>query len=230
MSGASASSRLGDIFQLRSRPLPLHRLALPGCAAGPRHDQRGGGRAGARVATAGRQPADLPAADRRRVPEARPHEEEVAIPRIESALAYGLLAGWQTLRPAAAQRRHVRSRHTHRSGCSGHIVSARAAPGERAGLVAACFVVSYVAFSIPVVTAGVATTHVGLHRTALVYCAAIAVLAAVAAGSLLFRKRSAAPSADPAAPGGRRYKAVTHERTVTDKDDEEMGSGGRRDM
>jgi hypothetical protein len=51
--------------------------------------------------------------------------------------------------------------------------------------------VSYVAFSIPVVAAGVATMHVGLHRTALVYCAAIAVPAAVAAGSLIFRSRSA---------------------------------------
>ena len=43
--------------------------------------------------------------------------------------------------------------------------------------------------------AGVATTHVGLHRTALVYCAALAVLAALAAGSLIFRRRSRAPGA-----------------------------------
>ena len=34
-----------------------------------------------------------------------------------------------------------------------------------------------------------ATTHFGLHRTALVYCAAIAALAAVAAAGLLFRAR-----------------------------------------
>jgi MFS family permease len=66
-------------------------------------------------------------------------------------------------------------------------VSALAAPGQRAGLVAAYFIVSYTAFSIPVVIAGVAVTHAGLHRTALVYCAVIAVLAAVAAGSLIFR-------------------------------------------
>ena len=44
--------------------------------------------------------------------------------------------------------------------------------------------------------AGVAATHVGLHRSALAYCAAIAVLAAVAAGSLIFRSRSAIPPQD----------------------------------
>jgi MFS family permease len=68
-------------------------------------------------------------------------------------------------------------------------ISALAPPGQRAGLIAAYFIASYVAFSIPVVVAGLATTHVGLHRTALVYCVAIAVLAAVAAGSLLLRGR-----------------------------------------
>jgi hypothetical protein len=69
-------------------------------------------------------------------------------------------------------------------------VSARAVPGQRAGLIAAIFIVSYLAFSGPVVIAGVATTHVGLHRTALVYCAVIAVLVAVAAGSLIVRRPS----------------------------------------
>ncbi len=81
-------------------------------------------------------------------------------------------------------------------------VSARAAPGQRASLIAAYFIVSYVAFSIPVVVAGVATTHFGLHRTALVYCAAIAALTAVAAGSLIFRRRPPAPAPDPAAAQG----------------------------
>jgi MFS family permease len=72
-------------------------------------------------------------------------------------------------------------------------ISALAAPGERAGLIAAYFIASYLAFSVPVVIAGVAVTHAGLHRTALVYCAVIAVLAAVAAGSLIVRGRRAAP-------------------------------------
>jgi hypothetical protein len=43
--------------------------------------------------------------------------------------------------------------------------------------------------SIPVVIAGVATAHLGLHRTALAHCAAMAALVAVAAGSLLLRRR-----------------------------------------
>ena len=38
--------------------------------------------------------------------------------------------------------------------------------------------------------AGVAVTHFGLHRTAVVYSAALAVLAAAAAGSFLSRRRS----------------------------------------
>jgi hypothetical protein len=38
------------------------------------------------------------------------------------------------------------------------------------------------------VIAGVAITHFGLHPTALVYCAVIAVLAAMAAAGLIFRR------------------------------------------
>jgi MFS family permease len=80
-------------------------------------------------------------------------------------------------------------------------ITARAAPTERASLIAVYFIVSYAAFSIPVVAAGVAATHVGLHRTALAYCAVIAVLAALAAGSLIFRGRPAAPPQDSHNPG-----------------------------
>ena len=76
-------------------------------------------------------------------------------------------------------------------------MSSQAATGERASLIAAIFIVSYVAFSVPVVAAGVATTHFGLHRTALVYCAVIAVLVAVAAGRLIFGRGSPAPAPDP---------------------------------
>jgi MFS family permease len=81
-------------------------------------------------------------------------------------------------------------------------VSALAAPGQRASLVAAYFIASYAAFSIPVVIAGMAITLFGLHRTALVYCAVIAVLAAVAAGSLIFRRHSAPAPMPPAAQAG----------------------------
>jgi MFS family permease len=86
-------------------------------------------------------------------------------------------------------------------------VSALAAPGQRASLIAAYFIASYLAFSIPVVAAGVATTHVGLHRTALVYGAAVAVLAALAAGGLIFRRRSRAPSARSARGSGQPVRA-----------------------
>jgi hypothetical protein len=92
-------------------------------------------------------------------------------------------------------------------------VSARAAPGQRAGLVAAYFIASYLAFSIPVVAAGIATTHFGLRRTALVYCAVIAALAAVAAGSLISRGRSRRPGARSAGGTGRPVQASdTHGR------------------
>ena len=48
--------------------------------------------------------------------------------------------------------------------------------GQRASLIAAIWIVYYLAFSVPVVIAGVATKHVGLHQTAVVYSAALAVL------------------------------------------------------
>ena len=58
---------------------------------------------------------------------------------------------------------------------------------DRAGLLAAIFIVCYLAFSVPALIAGVATTKFGLHSTALVYSASLAILAAAAAGILLFR-------------------------------------------
>jgi MFS family permease len=67
------------------------------------------------------------------------------------------------------------------------MTTALAAPHDRAGLLAAIFIVSYLAFSVPALIAGVAITKFGLHRTALVYSASLATLAAAAAGILLFR-------------------------------------------
>jgi MFS family permease len=58
---------------------------------------------------------------------------------------------------------------------------------DRAGLIAAIYIVSYLATGIPAVIGGIATSHYGLHRTALVYLAAVAALA-VAGVSLLFRR------------------------------------------
>ena len=75
-------------------------------------------------------------------------------------------------------------------GAYGTIV-ALARPEDRAGLVAAIFTVGYLAFSIPAVIAGVATSHYGLHKTALVYSSIVAVLAATAAGSVAVRRTRA---------------------------------------
>jgi MFS family permease len=69
---------------------------------------------------------------------------------------------------------------------------ALAAPGQRAGLIAAIFIVNFLGLSIPALIAGVATAHFGLHRTALAYCVAVAALVAVAAGSLILRGRGPA--------------------------------------
>ena len=68
-------------------------------------------------------------------------------------------------------------------------------PGQRAGLVAAIFIVGYLAFSVPALIAGVATTTFGLHSTALVYSASLAALAAAATGILVFH-----PGAKPTRP------------------------------
>ena len=68
-------------------------------------------------------------------------------------------------------------------------LTALAPPEQRAGVVAAIFTLSYLAFSVPVVIAGLATTHFGLHRTALVYCGTLAVMAAAAAISSSFAGR-----------------------------------------
>jgi pimeloyl-ACP methyl ester carboxylesterase len=95
-------------------------------------------------------------------------------------------------------------------------ITARAAPEQRASLIAAYFIASYLAFSVPVVIAGVATTHVGLHRTALVYCAVIAALAAAAAGSLIFRSQVQSRIGYPAAAlRSRMATRATHERITT---------------
>jgi len=63
------------------------------------------------------------------------------------------------------------------------ILTPLAGPGQRASLIAAIWIVFFLAFSVPVVIAGVATTHFGLHQTAVVYSGALAMLAAAAAGS-----------------------------------------------
>jgi nitrate reductase gamma subunit len=79
----------------------------------------------------------------------------------------------------------------------GAVTRAASGPPQRPGLppaaafwlVAGAWFLLLLAFSVPVVIAGVATTHFGLHQTAGVYSGALAVLAAAAAGSFLLHRR-----------------------------------------
>ena len=77
------------------------------------------------------------------------------------------------------------------------VIMARAASSDRAGLIAAISIVNYLAFGLPALIAGIATSHFGLHDTALVYSVVIALLAAAAAGGFLFEgnARTRAPQA-----------------------------------
>jgi MFS family permease len=59
---------------------------------------------------------------------------------------------------------------------------------DRAGLITAIYIVSYLATGIPAMLAGIATSHYGLRKTALVYSVAVAFLAAVAVSRLLARQ------------------------------------------
>ena len=78
---------------------------------------------------------------------------------------------------------------------------ATAKPDESAGLLAAIFIVAYLAFAVPALIAGVATTTYGLHSTALVYSASLAGVAAAAASILLLRTvgKPARPAPAPSA-------------------------------
>ena len=64
---------------------------------------------------------------------------------------------------------------------------ALATPDDRAGLITAIYIVSYLSTGIPAVIGGIATSHYGLHKTALVYFVAVAALAAAAVGLLAHR-------------------------------------------
>lgn len=84
-------------------------------------------------------------------------------------------------------------------------VVATAAPTERAGLVAAVFLVSYVSFSVPAIIAGIAIEHVGLLTTTTWYgigLIALTVLAALATALRRERPMGAAIGRTcPACPG-----------------------------
>lgn len=76
------------------------------------------------------------------------------------------------------------------------ILMPQAAPHERAGLLSAVYVVSYLANSVPAVAAGALAQGLGLHATALGYSGMIVVLAlVVVAGSVLRARTPAARKA-----------------------------------
>jgi hypothetical protein len=56
-------------------------------------------------------------------------------------------------------------------------LTAVVAPAERAGTIAVMYIVSYLAFSVPIVLAGVAEIHFSAHDVALVFSSAVAALA-----------------------------------------------------
>ena len=64
----------------------------------------------------------------------------------------------------------------------------RADPARRGELMAAVYVVAYLAMSVPVVVAGLITSHLGLHRTATIFIIAVAVVCAVALAGLNWAK------------------------------------------
>jgi hypothetical protein len=79
---------------------------------------------------------------------------------------------------------------------------ALAPPAGRAGLITAIYIVSYLAFSLPVIAAGIAATHVGLRNTAEVYGLAVAALDVLAAAGLAVGIRRAHAAQDGAGVAG----------------------------
>jgi MFS family permease len=72
------------------------------------------------------------------------------------------------------------------------LITPLAAPNERGALLSAVYVVTYLAFSLPALVAGVLTTHIGLRTTALAYGGFVALVAigTLAAESLSAQHRS----------------------------------------
>jgi MFS family permease len=82
-------------------------------------------------------------------------------------------------------------------------LAALASPAERGTLIATVYAVSYLAFSLPAIAAGVATTRLGLHETAIVYGAGVSALAALAAvASAMTRHAGSVPARGPASTTG----------------------------
>jgi MFS family permease len=78
-------------------------------------------------------------------------------------------------------------------------LSALAEPTRRGELLAAVYVVAYLSMSLPVVAAGLATSHFGLHSTTTVFGCVVAGLALIAVGGIRWARRTGEPVASRAA-------------------------------
>ncbi len=83
-------------------------------------------------------------------------------------------------------------------GAFRHLASL-ARPDELGALMATIYVVSYLAFSLPVIAAGVAATSLGLHDTAIIYAAVVTTLALLAAADGLTTRRASGAALGPQA-------------------------------
>jgi len=72
-----------------------------------------------------------------------------------------------------------------------------AAPGERSELLAVALVIAYLAFSLPALAAGLASTSFGLHATTVVYSLGVAALGLVALAAQGLRSSRTRPSGEP---------------------------------
>ena len=108
----------------------------------------------------------------------------LAIRNGAATLAAGVLVslvGLQGMWPAVALLGTVMAGAGFGSAFSGSLRSLvpLAAPQERAALMAGFFAAAYLAFSLPAIVAGLLTSRIGLHATALGYGSAIALLALI---------------------------------------------------
>jgi hypothetical protein len=91
------------------------------------------------------------------------------------------------------------------------ILMPQAAPHERAGLLSAVYVVSYLANSVPAVAAGALAQGIGLTPTAMGYCGMIVVLALVVLAGSAVRARTPAAAEASGAPGAGLPQAASAE-------------------
>jgi MFS family permease len=76
-------------------------------------------------------------------------------------------------------------------------VSQLAEPHQRAALLSAVYLVSYLAFSVPALVAGLLTTHIGLRETSFGYGGFVAL---VAVGTLAFERLAGRQGSDAEGP------------------------------